>query len=217
MGQLARRRLLSSLLPLAALAGAAGCQGTSELDRGDALLSEGRNADALALWQQALAGSPSDTRLLIGIATAQVRLRRFDDAEATMLKAVALEPQSPKVRQNLALVYLWRNDLDKALTAFHEVLALQDTYPETHYFIGLIHEMRGDDQAAVSSYIKDVNNGPSRAWEGLDRYKEKQRALGLMPQGPSRSAILIFCAACLAVAAVAYGIRVLFLGQRPED
>ncbi len=217
MGQFRSQPILRLLLPLAALAGAAGCQATNELDRGDALLAQGRSAEALALWQQSLAGSPKDTRLLIRIATAQVRLRRLDDAEATMLQAAAIEPRSPKVRQNLALVYLWRKDLDKALETFHEVLALQDTYPETNYFIGLIHEMRGDDKAAVSCYVKDVNNGPSRAWDGLDRYKEKQRAMGLAPRGPSRSAILIFCAACLAVAVVAYGVRVLFLGQRSED
>jgi len=209
---------LRALAPVV-LAGAmaTGCGSTGHLDRGDELLAAGRHAEALAFWQQALTGKPDDTRLLIRIATAQVRMKRLDDAEATMLRAVALEPQSPRVRQNLALVYLWRKDLDKALATFHEVLKLQDTYPETNYYIGLIHEMRGDEEAAVRYYVRDVNNGPSRAWERLDRYKEKQRALGLAKSGPSRRGILIFCAACLAVAVVAYGLRVMFVGPRDEE
>ncbi len=179
MGRVSARQLLALLLPLGALA--AGCQATGELDRGDALLAEGRSGEALGLWQQALADRPRDTRLLTRIATAQVRLRRFDEAEATMLKAVAIEPESPKVRQNLALVYLWRKDLDKALKTFQEVLALQDTYPETNYYIGAIHEMRGEEGKAVDCYIRDVNNGPSLAWERLDRYKERERAAGRAP------------------------------------
>jgi len=146
-----------------------------------------------------------------------VRLKRFDEAEATMLHAVAIEPRSPKVRQNLALVYLWRKDYDRALPAFHEVLELQDTYPETNYYIGLIHELRGEEDKAVACYIRDVNNGPSRAWERLDRHKDKQRAAGMAPRGPSRSGILIFCAACLAVAGAAYGLRVAFDGRKGEE
>ena len=106
MRQLTSPRLLAWPMAALALAGAAGCSATG--DRGDALLAEGRNAEALAYWQQALARDPKGARLLTKIATAQVRMRRLDDAEATMLKAVALEPDSPRVRQNLALVYLWR-------------------------------------------------------------------------------------------------------------
>jgi len=214
MGQLAVRRFIMLLLPLAALSGAAGCSATGEQDRGDALLAEGRNAEALAVWQQALAERPRDTRLLIRVATAQVRLRRFDDAEATMLKAVAVEPDSPKVRQNLALVYLWRKDLDKALKTFHEVLALQDTYPETNYYIGAIHEMRGEERQAVDSYIRDVNNGPSLAWERLDRYKERERAAGRASAGPSSRSLWIFSLGCLAVAVAACALRRLLTGGR---
>ena len=125
-----------------------------------------------------------------------------------MLRAAAIAPKSPKVRQNLALVYLWKKDLDKALATFREVLELQDTYPETHYYIGLIHEMRGDEEAAVRCYVQDVNNGPSRAWERLTVYKDKQRALGLVPKGPGAHSILIFSIIFLVVAGAAYGLRV---------
>ena len=87
------------------------------------------------------------------------------------------------------------------------MLALQDTYPETNYYIGLIHEMRGDEKTAVDCYIRDVNNGPSLAWERLDRHKERQQAAGLASRGPSSRSILIFSPACLGVAAAAYALR----------
>ncbi|MBM4041247.1 MAG: tetratricopeptide repeat protein [Planctomycetes bacterium] len=211
MDRVSARQCLAVLLPLAGLAG---CGATGELDRGDALLAEGRHAEALDLWQRVLAERPRDTTLLTRIATAQVRLRRFDEAEATMLKAVTIEPGSPKVRQNLALVYLWRKDLDRALKTFHEVLALQDTYPETNYYIGAIHEMRGDERKAVDFYIQDVNNGPSLAWERLDRYKERERAAGRAPAGPTARSLWVFSLGCLAVAVAACVLRRLLAGGR---
>jgi Flp pilus assembly protein TadD len=194
--------LASALLPFLA-----SCQSRPEVERGDALFAEGRNAEALAIWQQALAKHPTSTRLLTQIATAQVRLKRFEDAEATMKRAVALEPDNAKVRQNLALVYLWKKDLDKALAAFHDVLRIQDTYPETNYYIGLIHEMRGDEATAVKYYVLDVNNGPSRAWERLELYKERQRKLGIAAPKASSRGFLMVSLAFLAVAAAAYGLR----------
>jgi hypothetical protein len=97
------------------------------------------------------------------------------------------------------------------------VLKLQDTYPETNYYIGLIHEMRGDEETAVRCYIKDVNNGPSLAWERLDRYKEKQRALGLAPRGPKRGSVILFGAVCLGVAVAAFALRVMFFGLKNAD
>jgi Flp pilus assembly protein TadD len=185
----------------------AGCDSTPQLERGDVLFDNTQYVEAIAAWQESLAERPRDTKLLIRIATAQVRLRKFDEAEATMRRAVEVEPESAKVRHNLALVYLRSKDLDKALATFHEARDIQATYPETNYYIGLIHEMRGDEETAVKYYVQDVNSGPSRAWERLDRYKEKQRALGLTPEPPDRTSVLLFSGAFLALAVAAYGLR----------
>jgi len=202
----ADRRLGLPLLLLVA-AVVAGCEPAPQLERGDVLFDNTEYVAAITAWQESLAERPRDTKLLIRIATAQVRLRKFDEAEATMRRAVEIEPESAKVRHNLALVYLRRKDLDKALATFHEARDIQDTYPETNYYIGLIHEMRGDEETAVKYYVQDVNNGPSRAWERLDRYKEKQRALGLTREPPDRRSVLLFSGAFLALAAAAYGLR----------
>jgi len=171
---------------------------------------------AIAAWTAALAAKPNDTQLLTRVAAAHARLGRLDAAEATMLRAAAIEPGSPKVRQNLALVYFRQKRFDKALETFDAVLERQPTYPETHYYIGVIHEMRGDDASAVKHYVLDVNNGPSRAWERLERYKEKQRELGLASRGPEPKNVLVFSAIFLIVAGAAYGFR-LYLDSRHEE
>jgi len=196
---------LLALVGVALLCG--GCGATKELDAGDILFDNGEYERAIEAWETSLRENPRNTDLLIRIATAQVRLKRFDAAEATMLRAVAIAPESPKVRHNLALVYLRKKDLDKALATFQQVRDLQKTYPQVNYFIGLIHEMRGDEETAVRYYVEEVNNGPSPAWDRLQAYKAKQRAAGLVPSGPSSESVMVFCAVCLAVAGAAYSLR----------
>ena len=104
-----------------------GCGASERLDAGDILFDKGEYAKAIEAWRASVREEPENTGLLIRIATAQVRLKRFEEAEATMLRAVAIAPKSPKVRQNLALVYLRKKDLDKALATFHQVRDLQKT------------------------------------------------------------------------------------------
>lgn len=202
-----RPGLTAGLVAFVAAAAVCGCGARQQGDAGDVFFDKGEYARAIEVWRAALAEEPGNARLLVRMATAQVRLKRFGEAEATMLRAVALAPESPKVRQNLALVYLRKKDLEKALTTFQQVRDLQRTYPQVNYFIGLIHEMRGDEETAVRYYVEEVNNGPSPAWDRLQAYKEKQRRLGLSRKGPKSESVVVFCAVCLAVAGGAYSLR----------
>ncbi|NQT85441.1 tetratricopeptide repeat protein [bacterium] len=185
----------------------AGCSARQELDDGDVFLSQGKPQEALAVWRHALAAEPRDTSLLIRIATAQTRTGDLAGAEQTMLSAADIEPDSPKVAQNLALVYLKQKDLDRALGAFQRAVAIEDTYPLANYYIGLIHEMRGDAETAARYYTRDVNSSMSPAMLRLLAYKERQRELGVIPPGPSSGQILTLCMALLLAAAGAYGLR----------
>jgi Flp pilus assembly protein TadD len=185
---------------------AGGCE-REHLDRGDLLLDRGKPGEAIAAWQSALDERPEDTDLLIRIATAQSRLQHLDEAEKTMLRAVELAPRSPKVRQNLGLVYFKQKRFDDALDAFERVVALQESYPEACYYIGLIHEMRGDERAAERYYVRAVNVGPSRAWDNLALMKQRQREAGALPPRPERGGVLAVSAVLLALAALCYGLR----------
>jgi len=188
---------------------------TSDVERGDSLLLEGRPAEALAVWEQVRVGRPRDTGLLIRIATAQARLDRLADAEATLLQAASIDPKSPKVRQNLGIVYLKKKDFEKSLAAFGEVLKLEETYPAANYFIGLIHEMRGDEKTAETYYVREVNNGSCLdAWDRLWRLSERRRAEGRGPQRPASWKIMTFSFAVLGFAGLLYGLRLYLEARR---
>ena len=193
---------------------ACGC-GRTELDGGDVLLSQGKPAEALEFWQKALATRPGDTTLLLRIATAESRLKRNDAAAATLGHAIELEPGSAKLRHNLGLVRLKQKRFDDALAAFRQALELEEGYPETNYYMGLIHEMRGHERAAERFYVKDVNNGPSAAWDRLTLLTREKRAAGVLPRSPRPGQIVAFSLALLALAACLYGLR-LYLELRRD-
>lgn len=200
-------------LVVAMVAGA--CSHSQQLDEGDLLLEQGKPAEAIEVWQAALAEHPASTKLLIRIATAQSRLQRLDDAEATMRRAARIEPRSPRVWQNLGLVLFKQKRIEDALEAFQTCLDIQATYPETCYYVGLIHEMRGDEEAAERYYVRAVNQGPSRAWDNLILMKRRQREAGILPTPPRGGRIVTFSVVLLVLAACAYGLR-LYLETRQE-
>jgi len=198
-------------LGLVAVLASAGC-GSSVRERGDELMSAGRPAQAIEVWEEALVERPRDTKLLTRIATAYTRLRKFPEAEATLERAVGVAPKDAAVRHNLGLVYLKQKKFDKALATFKQVLELQDTYPGTNYFVGLIHEMRGDVKVAKKFYVREVNHGASvGAWDRIWTLNRKSRRTR-----PSERGIFVFSFVLLGAAAVAYGLRV-YLEVRQES
>jgi len=212
MAQEGRQRAIWGRLALAVLAAAclAGC-GQSEMDRADALMAEGKHAEAIAIWQSMLAEDPGRRVLVTRIATAQARMGRLDLAAATLRQAIDRLPADPELHQNLGLVHLKQKNLDAALAEFERVLALQESYPNTHYYIGLIHEMRGDETTARRLYVEEVNKGACLgAWDRLYELNEK----AARPR-PSSRGIVTVSLALLAVAAAAYALRV-YLGARQE-
>ncbi|MFW6107450.1 MAG: tetratricopeptide repeat protein [bacterium] len=218
MPQPTRRSLTALCLALALLGGLGGCGSDEERDRGDLLLDEQRPAEAAEAYRQALGERPDDTKLLIRLATAQSRLRRLDDAAATMERAARLQPEDPEVLFNLGLVHLKQERYEEAMESFHRVLEVQPTYPEANFFAGLVHEVQGDEETAVSYYVKEVNHGAStRAWYRLQAYREKQRRLGLVPPGPEPWAVYLFSAVLLGLAALAYGLRLYLARRQPTS
>lgn len=207
-----RRRQGAILWRLAAAAVAVACVagcGGSEMDRADLLMADGKYAEAIELWKASLEQKPGDRTTITRIATAQARMGRLDEAEATLRQALEQAPDDVALRENLGLVHLKAKDFDAALGQFHEVLRLRESHPNTHYYIGLIHEMRGDETTARRYYVQEVNKGASvGAWDRLLELNAKRSR-----PTPNRRAIWVFSAVLLAAAVAAYGLRI-YLDRR---
>ena len=98
----------------------AGCATTS-YTAGAVAAREGRYAEAVSHYQEALAGDPDRLDALVGLGIARYKLGALDEAIEVLERAVARAPGEATARLYLGLSHFRKGDLDRAeehLTAF---------------------------------------------------------------------------------------------------
>ncbi len=160
---------------------------------------EGRGDEAIRLAERALPlaeGEPAVlVRLLGNLGIEQARAGRLAEAEATLRRAVALQPWAT-LRNDLAAVLTVRGRLDEAEALLGEVLADDPSSGEALTSLGKLRLMRGDPAGALPLLERAVALDPdvplrrvlqARALSGLSRREEACAALRRLPQALDRS------------------------------
>lgn len=121
-------------------------------DRGNALQREGRFADAVASYDQALAVRPQWVEALTNRGAALRALGRFEEAVASYDRALAVRPTYPLalVNRGNALRDLGRHH--QALSCYERALVLQAAYPEALHNRGVALQDLGRHGEALESY-----------------------------------------------------------------
>jgi len=86
-------------------------------EQGVTLSNEGKNDEAIAKFNEVIAGAPKCTECYMNIATIQTRKKEFDQAEATYKKVLEINPSSPDAYNGLATVYNAQRKFDQAAEA----------------------------------------------------------------------------------------------------
>lgn len=81
------------------------------------LVTQGKDDEAIAKFQEVIASVPSCAECYSNIGTIQVRQKKFDDAEASYKKAIELKPDFADPYAGLATVYNAQKKADQALEA----------------------------------------------------------------------------------------------------
>jgi Flp pilus assembly protein TadD len=76
------------------------------------------------------------------------RLERFDEAEASLREAIAIDPRFPVARFRLGRVLERKKRLDEAVAELEQAARLDPSYPEPHYALSRIHRRREQADAA---------------------------------------------------------------------
>jgi len=74
------------------------------LGLGNAAARQRRYDEALALYQRAAAANPGSPEALANVGAAELALGRVTDAERDLRRALALDPEQPQAKRNLALL-----------------------------------------------------------------------------------------------------------------
>jgi tetratricopeptide (TPR) repeat protein len=114
------RRGMGLALVVVGLAGCAAAQTTA----GSVALREGRPAEAVERFKEALAENPNRVDARIGLGISSYRLAAYDEAIATLTEAAKQAPGQPAAHLYLALSYLRKRDDAKAIEELTALRAL---------------------------------------------------------------------------------------------
>lgn len=112
------------------------------------LESQGRDADALASYNQARSLSPRDVRIVTSIGLCLARLYRFDEAVRAFDDAIRLEPATAASHQRKGMVLGLAGRLDEAERAYERAFRREPRNVETLTSLASLTVRKGDKAKA---------------------------------------------------------------------
>ena len=124
----------------------------SAYDQGLILSSQGRHADAIAQFEQALALAPNDSRVLFALGNTASQLGLGGVAEQFFRQVLALEPNRLEAIVNLASLLTGTAQFDAAIALLEPALAREPECPELHLTLGSALREKGNLPQARMHY-----------------------------------------------------------------
>jgi Flp pilus assembly protein TadD len=115
-----------------------------------------RTEDAIAAYRQAIEwqkdeAHPSEQPLLnLGIVL--VHEEKLEEAQGLLLKAEAIAPNDPRIREQLGHLYLQRKMLPEAQAQLEEAVRLEPKNATLHFFLGKVYHQQGEEQKAKGEF-----------------------------------------------------------------
>ncbi len=144
--------------------------GIVHAQRGDAAL-------AVTFIGNAIRADATNPAFHFNLGKAQRQLHRPREAIAALEQALALDPLSAEVANELGLVHLECGDLTRAEAAFRRALSSRTGYFDAQSNLGLTQHRKGEQEAAVGTLTIALQWRPGAA-EALNNLGMALRALG---------------------------------------
>jgi tetratricopeptide (TPR) repeat protein len=122
---------------------------------------EGRTAEAIPYFKEALRLSPDHLIALENLGNAYRQLKQWDDARKMLEHAVAVGAQDPEANYSLAMVYAQLNDTDRAYDYLQRALTLRPDYPEALNNLGVLYLRTRRRDQAVASFEECIRVSPT--------------------------------------------------------
>lgn len=116
------------------------------------LSAQGRHAEAIAQFEQALATKPDDSGVLFALGNTAQQLGMGAAAEQFYRQVLALEPARLEALVNLANLLRAAGQFDAAIALLQPALARTPESPELHLTLGSAFREKGKDESAIAHY-----------------------------------------------------------------
>ena len=122
---------------------------------------EGRTADAIPYFQEALRLSPDHLIALNNLGNAYRQEKQWDAARRVLERAVAVGPQDPEANYSLGMVFAQADDTGRAFEYLQKALQLRPAYPEALNNLGVLYLRTRRRDEAVASFEECMRVAPA--------------------------------------------------------
>lgn len=133
------------------------------LEQGETLAGEGLFEDALSRFEQALALAPDNAEIIEAIGRTLLSLDRSDEAEASFLDALELDPDWVAPRMGLAMLAMRNDEPFKAIHHLERATALDPEYPDAFVELGRYYGFMGEPGLARATFERWTRAHPEDA------------------------------------------------------
>jgi len=158
---------------------------------------DGRPAEAIGYFQEALNLSPDHTIALDNLGSAYRQQKRWDDARKTYERALDVSSNDAEANYGLGMVFAQNDDNARAFDSLQKALKIRPVYPEALNNLGVLYLRTQRRDQAVASFEDCIRVAPAfdQAYLNLARVyavegtPEKARAmlLELLKQHPGHA------------------------------
>ena len=127
------------------------------------LLSQGRHAEAIAQFEQALALQPDNSKVLFALGNTACQLGLAGPAEQFFRRVLALEPGRKEAIVNLANLLRASGQCDAAIALLEPALAREPESPELNLTLGSAWREKGEFPKAAAYYRAALDASPHYA------------------------------------------------------
>ena len=122
---------------------------------------EGRTAEAIPYFQEALRLSPDHLIALENLGNAYRQQKEWDEARRVLERAVAVGPQDPEANYSLGMVFAQLDDSDRAYEYLTRALKFRPVYPEALNNLGVLYLRTQRRDEAVASFEECIRVAPA--------------------------------------------------------
>ena len=133
------------------------------LEQGETLASEGLIEEALSRFEQALESAPGNPEAIEAVGRALLNLGRLEEAEASFLDALEIDPEWVAPRMGLALVALSRDEPFKIVHHLERAIEADPGYPESYVELGRYYGYMGEPALAKATFERWTVRHPEDA------------------------------------------------------
>jgi tetratricopeptide (TPR) repeat protein len=121
---------------------------------------EGRTAEAIPYFQEALRLSPDHLIALDNLGNAYRQEKQWEEARKVLERAVAVSPQDPEANYSLGMVFAQIDDTELAFEYLQRALKIRPGYPEALNNLGVLYLRTQRRDEAVASFEECIRVAP---------------------------------------------------------